>query len=318
MSSIYFIISIYVISILLGSVVTTLKMILAAQERNDINRNLRSLSLVLLFFVLCEFFVFYQISSGVGDRALLAMMLLSNICYYVFVYLWIRLLYLLSGLPMRRALYLAVIAAYAAGGELAGWLNIEHDPTASYFQIREGIWHDLLSAADAAFALWIFYIAIRFFLHAWRRMPADPRRRGVLAYSAILFLYMIWVMMWDYQMINGRKIDISDLFAMDPMVAFYIIYCIASIWLFLRKDPLGIGVVVSAENHSLELAANEYGLTEREKEVLEQVCRGYSNPVIGENLFIAENTVKRHLNVIFKKTDTKGRYELLSLMNKYK
>lgn len=37
-----------------------------------------------------------------------------------------------------------------------------------------------------------------------------------------------------------------------------------------------------------------------------------NNPEIAETLFIAENTVKRHINNIFQKSGVKNRYELIT------
>jgi DNA-binding NarL/FixJ family response regulator len=48
-------------------------------------------------------------------------------------------------------------------------------------------------------------------------------------------------------------------------------------------------------------------LTEREKEVLEQISQGLTNKEIAENLFITTNTVKRHLKAIFEKLEVHTR-----------
>jgi len=48
-------------------------------------------------------------------------------------------------------------------------------------------------------------------------------------------------------------------------------------------------------------------LTHREKEILKYVLEGYSNRVIGEKLFISEQTVKNHLSIIYSKMDAHSR-----------
>ncbi|MCA9973161.1 MAG: response regulator transcription factor [Anaerolineales bacterium] len=53
-------------------------------------------------------------------------------------------------------------------------------------------------------------------------------------------------------------------------------------------------------------AAN-YGLTEREKEVLQQVVRGKKNEQIAETLNISISTVKNHVSSILKKLDVTTR-----------
>ena len=53
-------------------------------------------------------------------------------------------------------------------------------------------------------------------------------------------------------------------------------------------------------------------LTERELEVLRQMCEGKSNKEIGSKLFITEGTVKTHVKSIFYKLDVISRSEAVS------
>lgn len=53
-------------------------------------------------------------------------------------------------------------------------------------------------------------------------------------------------------------------------------------------------------------------LTERELEVLRQMCEGKSNKEIGAKLFITEGTVKTHVKSIFYKLDVISRSEAVS------
>jgi len=52
-------------------------------------------------------------------------------------------------------------------------------------------------------------------------------------------------------------------------------------------------------------------LTEREKEVLRYLCKGFSNKEIASSLFISDKTVKCHLNSIFKKLNISSRIEAI-------
>ena len=54
-------------------------------------------------------------------------------------------------------------------------------------------------------------------------------------------------------------------------------------------------------------------LTEREKEVLSQICKGMKNKAIAESLFITETTVRHHLTSIFEKLNVKSRLALAIL-----
>ncbi|OLS38892.1 hypothetical protein BTR22_04370 [Alkalihalophilus pseudofirmus] len=52
-------------------------------------------------------------------------------------------------------------------------------------------------------------------------------------------------------------------------------------------------------------------LTEREREIVDLLVRGLKNIEIAEQLYISENTVKKHLQNLYRKFDTSSRTELL-------
>lgn len=58
-----------------------------------------------------------------------------------------------------------------------------------------------------------------------------------------------------------------------------------------------------------ESAVEEYGLSGREEEVAWLLYRGYTNRQIGEELFIAETTVKKHVSHIYAKMQVMSRKE---------
>lgn len=66
----------------------------------------------------------------------------------------------------------------------------------------------------------------------------------------------------------------------------------------------------------LQLIKNKPGeekilLTNREKEVLELICKGYSNQEISEKLFISQRTVERHRSSLLTKTNSKNSISLV-------
>lgn len=62
--------------------------------------------------------------------------------------------------------------------------------------------------------------------------------------------------------------------------------------------------------------AKQYGLTQREVEILELVCLGKSNTEIAEALFLSESTVKTHVSHIFRKLGVKNRTEAMCFVMK--
>lgn len=64
------------------------------------------------------------------------------------------------------------------------------------------------------------------------------------------------------------------------------------------------------ESHEIfEHVMHECGLTNREAEVAWLLYRGYTNRQIGEELFIAETTVKKHVSHVYEKMQVSGRKE---------
>jgi DNA-binding NarL/FixJ family response regulator len=55
------------------------------------------------------------------------------------------------------------------------------------------------------------------------------------------------------------------------------------------------------------------GLTDREQEIIACVSEGLSNKQIARRLALSENTVKAHLNTIFKKLNITSRLKLMTL-----
>ena len=66
------------------------------------------------------------------------------------------------------------------------------------------------------------------------------------------------------------------------------------------------------------LLARDYGISERELDVLRLVPSGNTYRRIGELLYISQNTVLVHVKAIFKKTGTHSKQELIDLLATYR
>lgn len=60
----------------------------------------------------------------------------------------------------------------------------------------------------------------------------------------------------------------------------------------------------------------QYNLTSREKEIAKLICEGYSYKEVGEELFIAERTVAKHVQNIFEKVSVSSKLELYHKLEK--
>lgn len=89
--------------------------------------------------------------------------------------------------------------------------------------------------------------------------------------------------------------------------AFMVLYNLLPLaWVF-RSQPI----------RSIEDPAEleRYGITPREREIIELICSGRTNQEIADRLFISLATVKDHNHNIFRKTGVRNRVELANLMH---
>src|SRR5205085_11526204 len=58
-----------------------------------------------------------------------------------------------------------------------------------------------------------------------------------------------------------------------------------------------------------KVAADEFGLTTREREILEQIATGRSNKQIAGEFWLSEQTIKYHLTNVYRKLGVSSRTE---------
>ena len=74
-------------------------------------------------------------------------------------------------------------------------------------------------------------------------------------------------------------------------------------------------VIESAEPREVSwLRTSAYGLSDREREVVDLVVRGLSTKQISRTLFISEYTVQDHLSNVFDKVGVRGRRALVKCL----
>lgn len=61
----------------------------------------------------------------------------------------------------------------------------------------------------------------------------------------------------------------------------------------------------------------KFKLSKRESEIIHLIALGHTNKEVSSTLFIAEGTVKQHINTIFKKMHVRNRVELLNALKGY-
>ena len=87
----------------------------------------------------------------------------------------------------------------------------------------------------------------------------------------------------------------------------------------LNEEPGALTVLDEEERTARTCArvAQRYGLTRREEEVLVLMMRGYTLARIGEELYVADSTMKTHSRHIYRKVGVGNRNELQELVAAY-
>lgn len=74
------------------------------------------------------------------------------------------------------------------------------------------------------------------------------------------------------------------------------------------------GPVPQGDASGFDPIADQFGISEREAEIARLVSQGLTNQEIGRTLFISENTVKKHVNSLYRKLGIASRTQLLRMM----
>jgi DNA-binding CsgD family transcriptional regulator len=88
---------------------------------------------------------------------------------------------------------------------------------------------------------------------------------------------------------------------------FLIFYNLFLLGWMVRYQPAGPGSLKGS------VVVEGYGITRREREIIELICAGKTNQEIADQLFISLATVKDHNHNIFRKTGVRNRVELANL-----
>ncbi len=102
-----------------------------------------------------------------------------------------------------------------------------------------------------------------------------------------------------------------------PILLFYFLSnFIPLFYLKLKSDIAFIPVYAGRPNAEKKtLLCKAYGITKREREIVDGICEGKTNQQIADELFISLQTVKDHTHRIYSKIGINSRMKLVQLVN---
>jgi DNA-binding CsgD family transcriptional regulator len=220
----------------------------------------------------------------------------------VLCFLFIRLVFALLQRPIPRVL--AIVYAVFWGIFFIGFVYAE----IQYFQTGSMAATRILETVFQA-GLTAFFIGAAIFLFGRARNLADPERKALAIWLAIVYLagFLIPIVGRVFSLGVSRRWMIFEylfLLLFNAGVAAFI-----EVHLRRHAPPLGVG----SGDHGAQEVFARFRITRREQDVVRGVLDGRSNAEIAAAFFISEKTVETHIYNVYQKTGVKSRIQLLNL-----
>ncbi len=301
----------YIAVIILSGITFSLTLILSAREKDEKHKALYLFTAAVFVFMIIDFIVYYYLDESASGRIVFAMITISDIMFCAVVTAWVYLLLVLSDMQHKISMK-PVILISVVYEILSQILSIALGRFDSFMlHVQSGAGKVILQILSISYNLMIIAIGIACMAALFKKFRKNVGRSAALTLSAIMIGYMLWIIYWDYSVWFELEDNLMSIYAMDPILLIAAVFSCALIYYFYKKDPLKLREKQIATVDAIAVISEKYGLSQREKDVIELLNSGLSNPQIAEKLFISENTVKRHINSIFKKTGTSNRHEVL-------
>ncbi len=158
---------------------------------------------------------------------------------------------------------------------------------------------------DTLMILYVFYIIIILMIFT-KKIKSDMHKNIISSMKIFLLISF-----------PGIIIDSIDYTSdMLPIPIYPVWYCGFSIIITYQLISYYIKIHQFPVKLSDEIISS-YNVSNREKDIIELLTKGYSNNKLCETLFISLNTTKSHLKNIYGKFNVNSRFELLSKLNNH-
>ena len=302
---------IYIAVIILGGITMTLTIILNAKERDRWHRAMLISVSSIFFYMLTDFITYYFLGEMSSGGLVFFLITMSDTLFCVLVAAWIYAIMVLAHveevISIRALIIISVV--YIVISQVLSICLGRYD---SYtIQVQDGIWKIVLQVVNGVYDLGMMAVGIRCCLLIWKKYSRSAIKSITMIMSLLLVGYMIWIAFWDYSTWYSTEENLLEIYAIDPLILMYAFLSVFLIYYFYKTDPLKLSDSQVSSDEAVNIIADRCTLSDREREVLILVNRGMGNKQIAAELSISENTVKRHMSNIFKKTETQSRHELV-------
>jgi DNA-binding CsgD family transcriptional regulator len=264
------------------------------------------------FLVLCLFITIITINSGFMYQVVTpAYSHLEVLASYYWAVPYILALWILRNLPTNiNKAYILFIAMTMIGISYIAFMWLE--PTVTSYLIIDTL---MLGAFGVCDLFW-WSILMSFF---------DYHYNAARVLGIGLSMNVLGVLIGGY--IGNRFLIHTERFELTSMIALIIIFIVLILLPLLnneltrlfRSHIFLVALVKKLENkdESPVMIKPLEQLTDKEKEVVELLLKGYTYKGIAERLFISENTMKFHIKNIYQKLNINSKMELIKLITSY-
>ena len=303
----------YIAVIILGGVTLPLTLILQLKEKDKYHRALMLFVGAIFIYMITDFVTYYFIGETVSANVKFALITVSDIFFCALTLAWMYLIQVFIGAEqIVKTRYLAILTVvYALVSQILSISLGRYSTYSMYLEVEEGLGSVVLQWTNLAYVVAVILVCLWSAYYVGKTTTERKAQWLKLLLILSLMIYMLYVAVWDYMTWFRPEEKLINIYALDPMLLLYAFLSAAVIFYFYKKDPLKISGEQVAPEEAVKAVVKRYGLTDREADVLELLNMGQSNMQIAAELSISENTVKRHVNNIFKKTETQSRHEII-------
>lgn len=295
--------------------------------KTKLYRNITGFVISLFFLGVVYFIFYYQEKVFLQFDAALGLRVVDCLSLLLVIFFWIRTIsYLIHDNGKRGILISSLIVAAA---RLIIVLPIMVFFTDDSYFIENVAARYIYLYAEGILVAVIAILLLIFMMKSVNEIVIGIRRYYIVSISLLLLVFDIWNYKTEVGLHWG-KYGVSPWEAQrfDP---FGLTLCLAELLtcIFIYRCDFSPGFVTNkakeddvdslfskehSEQQILDMLAHKHQFTIREREVVELVYKGLTNPDIAEQMFISRNTVKVHIHNIYEKLDVSNRMELVHLV----
>ncbi len=271
------------------------------------NSIIRTYFFALLFWTISQFFfhIFYYLNEVVHYSSRFTNALLNDLTFVFiapFVYLLMILIHEIFHVKMERS-------SIAGTRYAAVFMALPAMILTQYFPDYNIIWTIIEAVKGIGLYFLLYFIAFDINRHLSIIINDDIRKifRFIFYLQMVFYPLMIIESIFFFERIYPFGISILTLF-----------YAVVNVlWLYFVSRYLHLPEIklISEENEYDNFFAI-YKISKREKEVVRLLISGLSYEQIANQLFITYETVKSHVNNIYKKSGVNSKIELSNLVQK--